>query len=86
MKRKSTIRKSLNVRADGRKPDSLHCRVRRLKAEIRELKSELRSETRWANEYFKTCEQLNKQLNKYREKDQSLLRTMVVQSTTPRKP
>lgn len=86
MKRKATIRKSLKVRADGRKPDSLHCLVRRLKVEIRELKSELRSETRWANEYFKTCEQLNKQLNKYREKDQSLLRTMVVQSTTPRKP
>ncbi len=65
---------------------SLQREVRRLKAEIRELKSELRSETRWANEYFKTCEQLNKQLNKYREKDQSLLRTMVVQTSARRKP
>ena len=60
--------------------------VRQLREEIRELKLEVREQTKWADEYFRTCEQLNRQLNKYREKDQSLLRTMVVQSSTPRKP
>lgn len=60
--------------------------VRQLREEIRELKMEVRDQTKWADEYFRTCEQLNHQLNKYREKDQSLLRTMVVQSSPPLKP
>lgn len=54
--------------------------VRALKEEIKELKHELREQTSWADQYFRMCERLNSKLNKYRAKDQSLLRTMVVQA------
>jgi uncharacterized coiled-coil DUF342 family protein len=60
--------------------------VRQLRQEIRDLKAEVREQTKWADEYFRTCENLNHQLNKFREKNQSLLRTMVVQTAAPRKP